>query len=133
MSFLLDTDICSAHFRRPARLSHRFVQYTGRLFIPTVVLAELSVWAYKQPDPAPFLETIDIFKRYDVQVLPFDEPSAESFGRLSAWLRPRGVTVTPLDLMIASVALTHDLTLVTHNTSDFAAIPGLRLDDWLVP
>ncbi len=34
MSFLLDTNICSAHFRRPAGLSHQFIQYSGRLFIP---------------------------------------------------------------------------------------------------
>jgi len=35
--------------------------------------------------------------------------------------------------MIAAVALTYDLTLVTHNTADFENIPGLRLDDWLRP
>lgn len=35
------------------------------------------------------------------------------------------------DLMIACVALEHDLTLVTHNTVDFQNIPGLRLEDWL--
>jgi tRNA(fMet)-specific endonuclease VapC len=35
--------------------------------------------------------------------------------------------------MIASVALVHDLTLVTHNTADYQNIPGLRLDDWLIP
>ncbi len=33
--------------------------------------------------------------------------------------------------MIAAVALTHDLTLVTHNTADFISVPGLRLVDWL--
>jgi tRNA(fMet)-specific endonuclease VapC len=33
--------------------------------------------------------------------------------------------------MIASVALVHDLTLVTHNTADFQQIPNLRLEDWL--
>ena len=38
-----------------------------------------------------------------------------------------------IDLMIASTALVHDLTLVTHNTSHFARIPGLRLADWLAP
>ncbi len=41
MSFLLDTGTCSAHRRRPARLAHRFVQYTGRLAIPTIVLGEM--------------------------------------------------------------------------------------------
>jgi tRNA(fMet)-specific endonuclease VapC len=38
-----------------------------------------------------------------------------------------------MDLMIASVALVHNLTLITHNTADYQHIPGLRLDDWLVP
>ena len=45
----------------------------------------------------------------------------------------KGVTVPTADLMIAAVALAHDLTLVTHNTADFQAIPGLRLEDWLSP
>jgi tRNA(fMet)-specific endonuclease VapC len=38
-----------------------------------------------------------------------------------------------VDLLIAAVALTHDLTLVTHNTQHFQNIPNLRLEDWLVP
>jgi tRNA(fMet)-specific endonuclease VapC len=38
-----------------------------------------------------------------------------------------------VDLMIGSIALLHNLTLVTHNTADFQNIPGLRLDDWLKP
>jgi tRNA(fMet)-specific endonuclease VapC len=38
-----------------------------------------------------------------------------------------------VDLMIVSVALVYDLTLVTHNTADFQSIPGLRLVDWLLP
>ena len=33
----------------------------------------------------------------------------------------------------AEIALVHDLTLVTHNAADFRHIPGLRLDDWLIP
>jgi tRNA(fMet)-specific endonuclease VapC len=40
MNFLLDTDTCSAHMRRPAQLAHRFIQYSGGLAIPTIVLAE---------------------------------------------------------------------------------------------
>lgn len=38
MSFLLDTDICSAHLKRPSGLMHRFVQHSGGLYIPTIVL-----------------------------------------------------------------------------------------------
>jgi tRNA(fMet)-specific endonuclease VapC len=38
--------------------------------------------------------------------------------------------IGPNDLMIAAIALAHDLTLVTHNTAEFSRVPGLRLDDW---
>jgi hypothetical protein len=42
MTHLLDTNICSAHIRRPAGLAHRFFQHAGGIAIPTVVLAELD-------------------------------------------------------------------------------------------
>jgi tRNA(fMet)-specific endonuclease VapC len=58
---------------------------------------------------------------------------AEQFGKTQGELRQKGIAVAMPDLMIASVALVHDLTLVTHNTADFRNIPGLRLDDWLTP
>ena len=131
MTFLLDTDICSAHIRRPAGLMHRFVQYTGRIFVPTLVMAELYVWAYMRLDPGEFLSAITTFLDYDVEVIGFDEASADQFGRLRVSLQRIGVTMTPIDTLIASVALAHDLTLVTHNTADFQNIPNLRLDDWL--
>ncbi len=41
MSYLLDSDTCSAHIKRPSGLAHRFIQHMGRLAIPSVVLAEL--------------------------------------------------------------------------------------------
>jgi tRNA(fMet)-specific endonuclease VapC len=48
-------------------------------------------------------------------------------------LLQQGIQVATADLMIAAVALVHNLTLVTHNTADYQTIPGLRLDDWLIP
>ena len=47
MNFLLDTDICSAHMRRPAKLAHRFIQHTGQLAGSAITLAELYAGAYK--------------------------------------------------------------------------------------
>jgi len=132
MSFLLDTDICSAHMRRPAQLAHRFVQYTGRLFISTIGLAELYAGAYKHPQPKRLLGLIaDLLQ--DLLVLDFDAACAERFGKERGTLLQRGIVVSRMDLMIASVALVHDLTLVTHNTVDYRNIPGLRLEDWLTP
>ena len=132
MSHLLDTNICAAHFRRPAGLAHRFIQYGGGLFVPTVVLGELYAGAYHVGNPAPLLQKIaDLLN--DVQVLDFDHACAEQFGKVRGGLLQKGISVPTADLMIAAVALVHNLTLVTNNTADFQNIPGLRLDDWLIP
>jgi predicted nucleic acid-binding protein len=38
-----------------------------------------------------------------------------------------------MDLLNGSVALIHNLTMVTHNTQDYRKIPGLTFEDWMVP
>jgi tRNA(fMet)-specific endonuclease VapC len=132
MSSLLDTNIVSTHMKQPTRLAHRFIQHSGRLAIPSIVLAELYAGAHLRSDPEPLLRQIaDLLVA--VTVLDFDPSCAEQFGRLRGELKRLGVGVGPMDLMIASVALAHGMTLVTHNTAHFAPIPGLVIEDWLSP
>ncbi len=133
MSFLLDTNICSEHLRRPSGLSHRFIQHGGNLFISTIVLAELYAWVHLRPNFVSLLDRIEKTLLADVTVLDFDSDTARAFGRLRGTLTQSGIRVNPVDLMIAATALAHNLTLVTHNTKHFQHIPGLRLEDWLVP
>ena len=133
MSFLLDTNICSAHIVRPGGLAHKFFQYLGRLYIPTIVLGELYVWAYRRPNPISLLQTIDDQLLADVQLFGFDKDCAHEFGCVRGTLLSRGITISATDMQIAAVALVHRHTLVTHNLAHFQHIPGLQLDDWLVP
>ena len=67
----------------------------------------------------------------EVRVIEFDHDSAREFGRIRAELLRSGISVSSIDLLIASVALIYDLTLVTNNISDFRNVPDLRLEDWL--
>jgi len=131
VTFLLDTDICSAHLKRPAGLTHRFIQNAGRLFIPTIVLGELYAWAYRRANPLSLIDKIENDLLEDVAVLDYDHVCCKAFGRLRAVLAQKGRKTGRLDLMIAAVAVVHDLILVTHNTRDFQNVPGLRLEDWL--
>jgi tRNA(fMet)-specific endonuclease VapC len=103
------------------------------LYVSSVALAELYVWAFGKPDPASTLAAIDVLLRDEVNRLDFDDDCARRFGQMRAELLRSGWGVNPVDLLIASVALVYDLTLVTHNTADFRSIPGLRLEDWLTP
>src|SRR5438477_449633 len=110
MTHLLDTDTCSTHMRRPAGLAHRFFQYAGGLAISSVSLAELYAGAYRRPQPARLLALIaDLLQ--DVAVLDFDSRSAEQFGKTRGLLFQQGIQVATADLMIASLALVHNLTL----------------------
>jgi tRNA(fMet)-specific endonuclease VapC len=132
MNFLLDTDTCSVHMRRPAKLAHRLIQYAGQVAISAVTLAELYSGAYKHSQASRLL-TLIADLRQEAPVIDFDSACAERFGQVRGTLLQRGISVPTTDLMIASAALVHNLTLITHNTADYQNIPGLRLDDWLMP
>ena len=46
-------------------------------------------------------------------------------------LRRQGVRIGSMDLKIACIALVHGAILLTRNSSDFAHVPGLRIENWL--
>jgi tRNA(fMet)-specific endonuclease VapC len=132
MSFLLDTDTCSAHLKQKGKLTHKFLQYIGRLHVSVVTLGELFTWALRaKASPQRLQSLLDLLS--DVQVLDVTASVARKFGEMRAALLDAGRPVPEMDLLIASTALVHNLAVVTHNTQDYADIPGLNLDDWLVP
>jgi tRNA(fMet)-specific endonuclease VapC len=65
-----------------------------------------------------------------ITILHATHMTVEEFGRLRAALRRKGQMIGDLDTAIAATALSHGLTLVTHNTAHFSRIPGLLLEDW---
>jgi len=44
MSFLLDTDICSAHLRGNRDVTNRYMLHLGRLYLSALTLGELLSW-----------------------------------------------------------------------------------------
>jgi tRNA(fMet)-specific endonuclease VapC len=62
--------------------------------------------------------------------LPFDDIAALIAGRVRAQLVNLGTPIGANDLLIASITLAHNLTLVTHNTDEFCRVEGLRIEDW---
>lgn len=65
--------------------------------------------------------------------LPYDDRAAKDYGKIRAHLANLGTPISPNDLMIAAIALANNVTLVTHNTSEFSRVPGLALEDWQIP
>ena len=64
----------------------------------------------------------------DAQVLQFDASAAQQLGQPHL----ASLRVGTLDLRIAAIALSHDMTVLTRNTVDFERIPNLKIEDWTV-
>ena len=63
-----------------------------------------------------------------IAVLDYDAAAAAKFQRL----RDAKIRIGTMDLKIAAVALANDAILLTRNSTDFARVPGLRIEDWSV-
>lgn len=67
------------------------------------------------------------------RVVEFDEEDGRTVARLRAEMSARGARLPAFDALIAGHALRRGWTLVTHNTRDFARVPGLSITDWSAP
>lgn len=89
--------------------------------------AELRFGAVKLPDPSRSTRLEAFFA--GIQILPFDSAAAKEYAVLRAHLERAGTPIGRNDLLIASIALAHNLILVTHNAAEFARVPGLVVED----
>lgn len=132
MSFLLDTDICSAYLKGNNDLANRFVQYGGRLHVSAVTLGELFSWALRARSPRHRLSQVMGLLPL-ARLIDIDFNVARRFGEIDAHLLDSGLPAPDVDLFNGAAALVHGLTMVTHNVADYRNIPGLTVVDWLAP
>ncbi len=128
---LLDTNVCIRLLNgtSDAVLERLGERDTSEVRLCSVVCAELLYGARKSARVADNLRLLERFFAPFVS-LPFDDLCAEHYGQIRADLERAGQPIGPYDMMLAATARAHDLTLVTHNTAEFARVVGLRLEDW---
>ena len=127
---MLDTNALSAMLRDPHGPVAKQALATNPDFIAisVIVAAELRFGLAKRPQTRisrsvrGALTTIDI--------LPFEPPADETYGRLRAELERAGTPIGPNDMLIAAHALATDRILVTGNVREFSRVPGLAVEDW---
>jgi len=69
----------------------------------------------------------------DSTVWPLDRAAASEAADICADLWRRGEPLDDADILIAAIVRANGLVLATNNTAHFARIPGLDLENWLVP
>lgn len=128
--YLLDTNACIAWLNDHAPVVKRVV-LAGRdqVWLCAPVKAELWFGACKSQRIEKNQTRLRQFFN-GVPSLPFDDVAADHFGEIRAALARQGQPIGPYDLQIAAIARAHDLIVVTHNTREFARVPGVVLEDW---
>jgi tRNA(fMet)-specific endonuclease VapC len=134
VSHLLDTNSFIDHLRRgtASNVTARMAAAPpGSVYLCSVVLAELYYGAMHS-GAAHQTANLALLVRLRQQFvsLPFDDRAAEEYGKVRAHLTALGTPIGPNDLMIAAITLANQMTLVTHNTTEFSRVPGLALEDW---
>jgi tRNA(fMet)-specific endonuclease VapC len=94
-----------------------------------VTLYELYYGAERYDDPAARIAILENFAAR-LEVLPFDTRAALHAGNIRATLERQGQVIGAYDLMIAAIARSQGLVLVTGNVREFERVEGLRVERW---
>ena len=129
VTHLLDTNAASAVIRRNQAVCARAAAVPlASLAISAVTTGELYYGLAKNPQATKLAKLVHEFLRY-TNVLGWNDDIGPHYGTLRAALETKGVTIAPLDLMIAAHALAVDATLITSDKA-FSMIEILKTEDW---
>ena len=127
---LLDTNTCIYIINnRPPNVLERFRKYkAGEVGISSIAASELAYGVAKSGS-AKNRKALEMFLA-PMQILPFDSQCLWFYADLRASLEKKGLSIGPMDTLIAAQALSIDGTLVTNNIKEFMRVPKLKLDNW---
>lgn len=129
MSYLLDTATLAEALRSvPSRAYVRRLTTIApsQRWTSVITVSQLLESARRMKHPKIMQNVVRLVA--SVRVAAFDLQAAQSFAKLRAKLPDPGETD---DLIMASIALANDFTLVTGRREAFARYPGLRVESWV--
>ena len=129
--FMLDTNTISHLIKAHPTVARRVVDVPmASLCISAITEGELLFGLAKRPDAKRLhLAVRELLRRVDV--LPWDRVVAERYGSARAMMARHGKILAPLDLLIATHALSADAVLVTNDQS-FRLVDDLKVEDWTI-
>jgi tRNA(fMet)-specific endonuclease VapC len=130
---MLDTNACIdvLRYNNSKILGRLDTCKIGQVAISSITMAELQHGVFKGNRQVAEQEVLTTFCE-ELEILPFDELAAETYGRIRATLEQAGTPIGPLDTLIAAHAFSLDCTLVTNNEREFRRVNGLTVENWTV-
>jgi tRNA(fMet)-specific endonuclease VapC len=125
--YLLDTNIVIALFAKDVSVTTKLSENV-EVFIPVIVIGELGFGSRKS---ARSTENLARFEEFiaGVVILDCDTETARQYGQIKDALRVKGRPIPENDIWIASIALRHDLILVTRDVH-LSEIENLKIEAW---
>jgi len=130
--YLLDTSVYSQPLKkRPVTAALECWERAGDAAcrVSTVTLAEVE-FGLSVEDNAKRRERFQSLVEGRLEVIETDAATWLEFGARKARQQRLGQPVSDLDLLIATCAVRHGLTVATLNSRDFARIEGVPWEDW---
>ena len=124
---LLDTNIVIEVFRGDDKLSD-FLDKQSVVDVPSVVLGELYLGAYRSANPTKHLKKIKNFIER-CTVLSVDSQTADNFGFIKSDLLSKGKPIPENDIWIAAIARQYEMQMVTKDLH-FKVISGIKVRYW---
>jgi tRNA(fMet)-specific endonuclease VapC len=127
--YMLDTNTVSHLLRAHPSVARRVVAVPmASLCISAITEGELLFGLAKRPVAKQLHVAVREFLRR-VDVLPWDSAAAEIYGTVRADMARQGKVLAPLDLLIATHALSVDAVLVTNDQA-ISQMDNLHIEDW---
>ena len=132
MKYLLDTNICIYIIKKkPDKVLKRFSKFKpGDIAVSLITIAELNYGVAKSSKPNENTIALQEFLQ-PLITLDFTNDDSLIYGRIRAELEANGQMIGAMDLLIASIAISRSLTLVTNNEKEFSRIKNLKLENWV--
>jgi predicted nucleic acid-binding protein len=128
--FILDTDTCIYWLKGNENIERSVIKHgLGNIFITVITECELFYGAYKSMKKDKNLAIIEELKTR-IKTLHTVSGIPSLYGTIKAELESKGQTLDDADLLIASIALLYNATLVTNNSEHFKRINGLKIENW---
>ena len=129
MRYLLDANAVIALLNETTSpIARRIRRYAPRdTGVSALVIHELYYGAFKSQRVEKNVARVDALQ---FPVLEFDQEDARHAGEIRAHLASQGTPIGPYDVLIAGQAKARKLTLVTHDTTEFQRVPGLKVEGW---
>ena len=132
MWYLLDTNTVSHLIKRHPQATQRLLAVPMHsICISAITAGELAYGLAKRPEAVALKTVVNEFLRR-VDVLPWDNGVAQTYGTLRAQLQSQGIALSPLDMQIAAHAL-HVKAVLVSSDAAFRHLSLVETDNWLNP